>query len=74
MATLKIKAKGHDYNGISLDKLSIKAKVKHTSDGLYRVDIKINGRFTEQQEAYILALLQKYEGQLPGIDVNVKIC
>jgi hypothetical protein len=52
----------------------VKAKVKHTSDGLYRVDIKINGRFTEQQEAYIFALLQKYEGQLPGIDVNLKIC
>jgi len=74
LATLKIKAKGHEYNGISLHRLAIKAKVKHTSEGLWRVDIKINGRFTDEQEAYILALFQKYEGQLPGIDVNLKIC
>lgn len=74
MATLKIKAKGQSYNGVALNKLTIKAKVKHASDGLYHADIKIDGRFTEQQEAYLLAMLQKYQGQIPGVVVDFKIC
>jgi hypothetical protein len=74
IATLKIKAKGKCHNGVALNKLTIKAKVKHASDGLYHADIKIDGRFTEQQEAYLLAMLQKYQGQLPGVVVNFRIC
>jgi hypothetical protein len=74
MATLKIKAKGQSYNGVALNKLTIKAKVKQASDGLYHADIKINGRFTEQQKAYLLSIFQKYQGQVPGIVVNFRIC
>jgi hypothetical protein len=73
-ASLKIRAKGKEYNGISLKNLAIKAKVKHTGEGLWQVNVRINGRFTEEQKAYISALLQKYEGQMPGVDVNLKIC
>ena len=74
MATLKIKAKGQNCNGVALNKLTIKAKVNHARDGLYHADIKIDGRFTQQQKAYLMAMLQKYQGQMPGVVVNFKVC
>jgi hypothetical protein len=74
VASLKNKAHGQNYGGLALDRLTVTAKVKHASDGLYHADIKINGRFTEEQKAYILAMLQKYRGQMPGVEISFKVC
>ncbi len=75
MATLKIKAKGQSYNGLALNKLTIKAKVKHAKRrALPCSTSRSTGGFTEQQEAYIQAMFQKYQDQLPGVVINFKIC
>jgi len=73
-ATLKITAQGKASSCHAKNVLTVKAKAKHTDDGTWNVVLKVNGHFTEQQKAYIQGLFQKYQGQLPGVNVTLKIC
>jgi hypothetical protein len=60
---------GHDK---AYATLKVTLKVKQARDGHYKVNLRIKGDLTEQQKAYITALVAKYQGQAPGLEISLK--
>jgi hypothetical protein len=53
-------------------KLEADVKAHVNDEGQPMIDVKIKGDLTEQQQAYVQALVQKVENQVPGIVIKVK--
>jgi hypothetical protein len=71
LATQDVPTRCHHAKAIEL--LKVVVKVRQTDDGVYHLGIRIKGDLTDQQKAYLTALVEKHQGQVPGVVIDLKI-